>query len=163
MYARIDAFLVRCAKLDGLLMQNVSNSYERNTLLMQELEVGSSLHRYRTDPHSPDDNSRHQLTHATGHQVTLRAWMNTRASAYGSMKHSDYAWKLDHLRWPHSIEFGAALGICSSWHSWLGHCQWRLSCKGTYWRLIFSKETYESPCVVYLLEGQMNFHDIVLY
>jgi len=32
--------IVRCAEIDGFLMQNVSNSYEPHSVRMQELEVG---------------------------------------------------------------------------------------------------------------------------
>jgi len=32
-----------------------------------------------------------------------------------------------------------------------------------YWSLLSSEEKYESPYVVYLPEGHMDFHDILLY
>jgi len=38
-----------------------------------------------------------------------------------------------------------------------------MSCKGSYWSFLSSEERYVSLYVGYLPEGQMYFHDILLY
>jgi len=81
--------------------------------------------------------------------------MKTWGPAYDSSEHSHYAWKLEHLRWPHGIElvqhwetseldrFGALWLTAELWGFWL--------------------EYVVSPYVVYLLEGHMYCQDILLY
>jgi hypothetical protein len=59
--------LIRCTRIDGFLISNVSNFYEQHSVWMQELEVGQGQCTLKIVPDAPEDNSRHQLTLGAAH------------------------------------------------------------------------------------------------